>query len=225
MSNILLEYMNKRIQKEQINVFEEGPVITISRAYGCEANPIAQNLALEISKQSPNVWHYINKEILEDSARELNVSKRNIEDVFGAKRKGFLGDIIVSFSNKKYKSDGMILNTIHSVVRKYAEQGNIVIVGRAGCSIASDIKKSLHIRLSAPFSHRVRTIKENYSLSEKEARKKVNENDELRNKFLGYFSGKRSIKDLFDIELNTSKLSAEEITSILMNTIRIKGLI
>ena len=139
MRNVLLEYMNKRAKKEKSKFKHPGPVITISRQYGCYATTISRDVAKELSEKSPNDWNYITKEILEDAALKLNVKKQEIAHIFGANEKSFLGDLIVSFSKKKYTSDSFIKKTINSVVRKYAEQGNCIIVGRAGCIIAKDI--------------------------------------------------------------------------------------
>lgn len=214
--NILIEYMNQRIRKQEVRAYRPGPVITISREYGCFATEIAQKLTERISPLSPSPWNYITKEILEESAKELEVPEREIADVFGAKEKGFLADLIVSFSGKKYKSDGLIIKTISSVVRKYAEQGNIIIVGRAGYCIAKDIEQALHARIIAPFDYRAAAIQKRFRLDRKQAEQKVRETDENRKRFMSFFKEYRCDSEAFDLILNRSRMTADEMATAIM---------
>ena len=54
------------------------------------------------------------------------------------------------FNTKSFKSDRKIIKTVIDVVHSNAEDGNCIIVGRAGHVIAKDIDNSIHIRLFAP---------------------------------------------------------------------------
>ena len=51
-----------------------------------------------------------------------------------------------------YKSDLKIRTTIAKVIRKFANEGNAIIVGRGGVAITRDIPLSLHIFLEAPWN-------------------------------------------------------------------------
>lgn len=223
--NIFVKYLSKKILKDKAKNFEPGPIITISRQFGCYATAIAEKLARKISIKSPNPWDYITKEIIEDSAKKLQLEERDIAHVFGADEPGFLGDLIVSFSNKKYKSDAVIKKTIQSVVRKYAEQGNCIIVGRAGCIIASNIEKSLHVRLVAPLEYRINANKKKFKLNDKEARELVLETDQKRIQFMKYFKGDKPDEEIFDLMLNREKLSDDEIVETIFQLAEFRKLI
>ncbi len=223
--NIFVKYLAKKVLKEKTENFESGPVITISRQFGCYATSIAQKLARKISVKSPNPWDYITKEIIEDSAKQLNLEERDIAHIFGAEEKGFLGDLIISFSNKKYKSDALIKKTIYSVVRKYAEQGNCIIVGRAGCVIAEDIEKALHVRLVAPLEFRINANKNKYNISYEEAKKMVEETDLKRKQFMKFFKGDRPDEEIFDLMLNREKLTDDEIVETIYRLAEYRHLI
>lgn len=225
MDNVFVKYLSKKAKKEKAKVFEPGPVITISRQYACYATDIAKKLAEKMTKKSPNAWDYITKEVLEDSAKKLEVSAHEIAHIFGADEKSFLSDIMVSFSTKSYKSDSVIRKTIHSVVRTYAEQGNCVIVGRAACVIAKDIRKSLHVRLIAPFEFRKNSIKLRFNLSEKEAYNMVRETDKKRDVFMNFFKGNLPDDEVFDLILNREKLNNTEIVDTIGKLAEVKGLV
>lgn len=223
--NVFVKYLSKKVLKEKAKIFEPGPVITISRQYGCYATSIAKKLAERISFKSPNPWDYVTKEVIEDSAKKLEVEEQHIAHIFGADEKGFLGDLIVSFSNKKYKSDAVIIRTIRSVVRKYAEQGNCIIVGRAGCIIAEDIEKSLHVRLVAPFNYRLKNVQTRLNLNEKEATQNVLDTDKKRSLFMKFFKGNKPDDQIFDLMLNREKLSDDEIVETIYRLAEFRDLV
>ena len=225
MDNVFIKYLSKKAKKEAAKVFEPGPVITISRQYGCYATNIARNLSDKLSEKSPNAWDYITKEILEEAAQKLDVSVHEIAHIFGADEKSFLSDIMVSFSTKNYKSDSVIKKTIQSVVNTYAEQGNCIIVGRAGCIISKDIQKAIHVRLIASSDYRTNTIKSRFNLSDKEAYNRVIETDKKRDMFMKFFKGDLPDDKIFDLVLNREKLSDAEIIGTIENLAEIRGLV
>ena len=78
MSNILINYMKNRFKYESVSPTKKhlkaGPVITISREYGCPAKQIADKLSTELNRiefenYSKNKRHWIIKEILDESAK------------------------------------------------------------------------------------------------------------------------------------------------------------
>ena len=63
MANILLDYMSKRAEKFKIKKTETGPVITISRDYGCFATEIARQITIVLNENNKTNWKFITKEI------------------------------------------------------------------------------------------------------------------------------------------------------------------
>lgn len=224
-NNIFVKYLSKAAKKKSAHAFEAGPVITISRQYGCYATEVAKKLSEKISEISPNPWDYITKEIMEESAKRLETDTHEIAHIFGADEKTFFSDIMVSFSTKTYKSDSLIKKTIQSVVKTYAQQGNCVIVGRAGCMIAKDIQKSIHIKLIAPFDYRVNIVKDRFNLNEKDAMKKVLETDKKRHHFMTFFNGDLPDDQVFDMILNRNKMNCLEIVGSVIEFAKIRNLI
>jgi cytidylate kinase len=219
MENMFIKYMTDRFKEQNLHK-EPGPVITLSREYGCYATRIAQLLADRLTKENPNKreWKWLSNEILQDAASKLEIDPAKITHIFSADEKKFMGDLIESFSTqKKYANDLNIKRTITTVVESYAEEGNIIIVGRAGCVIAKDIPRSLHVRLVAPFDWRAERIKERFNLTEQAAKKQVAGIDEKRKTFMNFFKGgDKPDCELFDLILNRSTLSEEDIVNMIM---------
>lgn len=203
-----------------------GPVITINRDFGCYSSRIADMLSDKLNEISTagQPWRWLSNEILTEAAHSLEVDPSQIAHIFGAEEKPFIHDIIESLSSKKYVCDANIKKTIVRVVRKYAEKGNVIIVGRAGCVITSNIERALHVKFIAPLEWRVKCIQERLQLSEADAIKKVNEVDERRRVFLSFYGGDKPDGDLYDLVYNRAKMSEEEIVDNIVNTVKYRNL-
>jgi cytidylate kinase len=226
----LLKYMADRIHDESGYSKEPGPVITISRDYGCPSKIVAARLAEELSRKmfvkgKDIKWKYVTKEIMAESARALEVDPDKIKYVFQYEQKGMLDDIVSAQFNKYYKSERKIRNTVARVIRNMAQEGHVIIVGRGGVAITRDIHKSLHIMLEAPLDWRATRVAENYKISHDEARKTSIEVDKNRKEFREYFQGKDSDYTRFDITFNCMTFSIEEIVHIIIKAAEIRRLI
>lgn len=227
----LLKYMSDRLQEEKSGCPDAGPVITISRLYGCPSKKIAKLLSEELSKKmlaqgKKNVqWGYVTKEILSESARELEMNPDRIKYVFDYKKKGLIDELFSAHSNKYYKSDRRIRNTIARVIRNMACEGNVVIVGRGGVAITRDMPNSLHINLEAPLQWRVLRIAEKYELSFEEAEKTTLDIDKKRKAFREYFEGRNTDYTWFDLTFNCMTMSVEEIVGIIIRAAEVRKLI
>ena len=226
----LVKYLSNRMQDDYGQKKDPGPVITIAREYGCAAKYIARQLSEDITRKMKvkgidSSWRYINKEILAESARELELDPAKIRYVFQYEQKGLIDEVLSAQLNKYYKSDRKIRNTIAMVIRNIACEGNVVIIGRGGVSIVHDIPRSLHVMLEAPLEWRALRISEKYSISQEEARKECIETDKKRQQFRDYFEGKNTDYTRYDITLNCMTLSIDEIVKIIIKAAEVKKLI
>jgi cytidylate kinase len=226
----LLKYMSDRIHEEGIRGKEAGPVITLSREYGCPSKIIAGSLAEELTRKmfvkgKETKWKVVTKEIMSESARALEIDPEKIKYVFQYEQKSMVDDIISAQFNKYYKSERKIRNTVAKVIRNMAYEGNVIIVGRGGVAITHDIPKSLHIMLEAPLEWRTIRVAENYKISLNEAKKSAIEIDKKRKEFREYFQGKDTDYTRFDLTFNCMSFTIEEIVHIILKTAEIRKLV
>lgn len=226
----LLHYMSERHPRSTREHKDPGPVITISREYGCPANEIARKLVEAINnkayiKGARVNWKWVSKEILFESAKKLELEPQYIEYVFNREEKSIIDDIITSHKNRYYKSDRRIRNTIGRVIRNIAEAGQVIIVGRGGVAIAKDIPASLHVHLEAPLEWRALRGSEKHNIPVEEARKCAVQVDINRKEFREYYQGKNSDYTRFDATFNCMTLSIDEIVSILLKMSEIRKLV
>ncbi|MFC2104735.1 AAA family ATPase [Bacteroidota bacterium] len=230
MANILLKYLEDRykddIKKEELK--SPGPVITISRYFGCPANMCATDLVDLLTKmegEKGNTWKVISKEILDQAAKELGLSKEKIEYVFNFKKRSAVDEVLEAVSSKYYKSERKIKNTIREVIRSIGEQGRVIIVGRAGVAILKDIPNSLHVKLIAPLDFRIKGVSKRHQISHNEAKKLILDMDKKRSQLRAEFAGQKMELVDYDLIFNCEKFDTKEIVSIVAKTAEIRGLI
>jgi cytidylate kinase len=233
MENRLFEYMNRRVGGDSIPANtkkDSGPVITISRQTGCGARGIAWLMCEELNKRKTSVkneirWRFINREILQESAEQLNLDPKALEHVIVDKDRGIMDQIVEALSSHSHKSDQKILKTVHEVIRQFGNNGKVVIIGRGGASICQDIKLSLHVRLVAPEEWRIAEIARRMDFSKAFATEYVRKHDLERELLVTKFFGKSHDSPVYDVQLNCSRFTEKELAESIVQLATIKGII
>lgn len=205
------------------NLKEKGPVITISREYGAQAIVVAELLAKKLTEITNNKWDYVTHQILTQTAKQFNVDEHAVSHIFEASERNIFSQFFDSLIDK-YPTDKQIKDTLGQMVRKYAEAGNFIIVGRAGCIIARDIPKSLHVRITAPFKLKIKNIMHSMCLNEEDALKNFYKVNEQRENFLKFYSEDKSHTEIFDAIYSRASLNTEQIVEQIANLAKVKNL-
>jgi cytidylate kinase len=229
MENLLLNYMENRFREQSdAETGKPHPFVTISREYGCPSKLIAKMLAEELNRRAGKgkgqQWQYINKEIVQESARKLELEPIKIEHLFKMDQTGILDDLLASFSSN-YKSSQKIKKTIREVTQSLINNGFVILVGRGGVAITHDKPNSLHIRLQAPLDWRIRCVSEHKKIPVSEALKLALETDRKRTALIESFLGSRLEPDLFDVILNCKSFSGPEIVSTIIKVMETRKMI
>ncbi len=221
MSNLIYEYLNQRLHHERYHGIAEnhrpdklGPIITISRQAGCSGKDIGILIQRTINRNIHNPkdrWKCIDKDMMRDSAKKLDLPVRKIKYIFHGQKKSNMDEIFESLSSRYYKSDRVIRRTIVDVMKEYAKKGNIVVIGRAGVALAPFVNRSFNIRLVASLPWRINQISNKHEITEDEALKYITEVDNKRLAMIEEFSGRKMDESMFDIVLNCERFSKKEI--------------
>ena len=231
MENLFIKYMSER--NSNANVPKEdylGPVITISRQYGCPGDRICEKLSQTLSvtfkeNEQPKEWKWISKEILEESAKELKLTPSLVNDLLEYKSHGFMDHLTLFFSTGFYPSDTKVMSTIAKVIHSAASHGHVVILGRAGEAITQNIHRSLHFKLEAPLDWRAEQVAKKKGITQFAAKELCVNEDKLRLQFRDYFENGKSDIDFFDAMFNTKTMSDEEIVSLIVKLAKSKHLV
>ena len=210
MENLLREYMERAFAER--GTFPQsgpGPVVTISREFGCPSKLIAQQLTEKlnqhIGKRKPEIWRFINKEVVEATAHRLELNSTEVNYLMSSGSKGFIEDVLASFS-PAYVSNLRMRNTIRAVVNSIADQGHVVIVGRGGVGVLQQYPNAIHIRLQAPREWRISQVCQSRNLNISEASRLVDEMDKKRSALIELMTGEKLHTCLFGLTINCSSL-------------------
>lgn len=224
----LKEYFDRRDQQTQ-KLLEPGPVITLSRDFGCRANEIAQHLINEIRglatvRYKPHPWKILNKEFLSEAAHALQRKPHELEHILQPHDKSLLEDFVASYS-RDYVDDKKALRNIKELVASYAQKGNLIIVGRAGVAVTHSMVRSLHVKLEAPLAWRIDYLKKSRDLSTNEAEELIQQMDHRRQLFIAQMRQEPYEDSLFDVTFNRATLSTEAIVKSILQLLETKKII
>jgi len=197
----------------------DGPVITISRLTGCDARQVAGQIVNILNrKEDAKKWRWVDKDIIYDIAKELNTNSERVESFYKGYELSNLSEMIMAFSGG-YVSDLSIKKAIRDVVLPMCKEGNIVLVGRGGVSIAQNITNSLHVRLIAPFYWRVENVMKKKEMDMAKAEEFIVDTDEKRHHLITNFLEKKSVNIdyLFDITVNRKSFGIPETAELIVD--------
>jgi cytidylate kinase len=93
------------------------------------------------------------------------------------------------------------------VIREAARSGNVIILGRGGAYILSDLPGALHVFLRAADSERVIAIMDRENLGPDEARRRVKQTDENRRSYIRQVYGHTwDLPGHYDLVADTGRL-------------------
>lgn len=226
MKEDLLKYMNRRSDKLTVEMKTAGPVLTISREKGCPANDIAEILVEKLADlKNDKKWRFVNREIIEESARELHMNPSRINHVIYSEDKGFFRDLMLSFGEKYYESDVRVKKTLAELITDFASKGNVIVVGIGGVAITRNIERSLHIKLHAPYKFRLESVMKQENMSRERAREYMDETDVNRQMLIDYYNGIKANDDLFHAQFNCALLDREGIADAILHMMTKKEMI
>ena len=184
-------------------------VITISRQFGSLGRHIGMHVA-EIMG-----YEYIDRDILEDTAKEMDVSLERLlllEDkhIRGYQRMAYpfgYGDGVMQRKMFMVQSE---------LIRKYAEEENCVIIGRCADYILREEESVLSIFIYAPYLDRIANSVDKLKLKAEEAKIIVDEVDYAREKCYERFTKtKYNTTNYRDLLINSSILGRHKTAELI----------
>ena len=172
---------------------KKGVIITIAREHGSAGKQIGKVVAEKL-----NIPFYY-KEVAALAAEESGLHKEFISEL-NENAPGLLHDLYLSTSVIQ-----QAITAQEQIIRKIADQGSCVIVGRAADYVLREYENVVRIFIYAPEEYRARKVMEVYGDTKEEAMKNIHRSDEAR---AAYY---RSISDMrwgdahnYDLMINSS---------------------
>jgi cytidylate kinase len=101
------------------------------------------------------------------------------------------------------------IEAIEQIVRRLAQRGEVILVGRGGNCFLRDAPRAFHVRLVAPLAVRLRRVMEYRWVRESVAKKLVADSDSQRRSFYESYFGVEWTSPLeYHITVNSGRLGA-----------------
>ncbi len=198
-------------------------VITISRQIGAGGWTLGERLAERLD------YRYVDEVMIRQVADKVGVTAEDISafEKDGATKLMKFLDKMVSrdFINRLisdkygYVEEERYVGVVTAIIKELYEEGNAVIVGRAGQYILKGHEGVWHILLVDDLKKRVRFIMENYKMTESDAEKLIRKKDRIRTNFLSFFAEKTFHDDprSYDLAINMEHITLAKAEGVILN--------
>ena len=189
-------------------------VITISRQFGAGGITLGKMIAESMG------YTFADSDIIQRVAKEANVSTdwiESFEKEAGSKLSRFISSMVskrwldrVLSDERGYLDEQIYLDYLVLIIAQFADEGDVVILGRGSQYILNDHPDAVHILLVDEFKNRVKFMVERYDMSPKKAERLVG-NEDRRRVNLYKRLGKSDYENpqLYHLVLNMGRLDLE----------------
>ena len=189
-------------------------VITISRQFGAGGITLGKMIAEKMG------YTFADSDIIQRVAKEANVSTdwiESFEKEAGSKLSRFISSMVskrwldrVLSDERGYLDEQIYLDYLVLIVAQFADEGDVVILGRGSQYILNDHPDAVHILLVDEFESRVKFMMDRYEMARKKAERMV-VNEDRRRVNLYRRLGKSDYENpqLYHLVLNMGRMDLE----------------
>ena len=199
---------------------EKKIIINIGRQFGGGGLGVAYELGKKLGIP------VYDKELIAKAAQDSGFSKGIFEESDEKKRLFSLSSIFASRfgDTENYMSDRGLFKMQSETIRKIAEQGSAIIVGRCSDYILRDMECTLDVFLTCPLEVRAARIAKRSGLSLEEAEKLAEEKDRNRAEYYNYYTFTDwGVASTYDLCLDSSVLGIEGTADMIIEFARKAG--
>lgn len=199
---------------------EKQIIINIGRQFGAGGLGVAHELGRKLGIP------VYDKELILKAAQDSGFSQSIFEESDEKKRFFSLSSIFANGfgDTENYMSDRGLFKMQSQTIRKIAEQGSAIIVGRCADYILRDMECTLNVFLTSPLEVRAARISERNGISLEEAERLAEEKDKKREEYYNYYTfGNWGVASTYDLCLDSSKLEIEGSAEFIIDFARRAG--
>jgi cytidylate kinase len=167
-------------------------VITISRQLGSQGTTLGRLIASRLD------YRLVHRELINQAARLVSspdMALATIDEL------GLLGIKPDEIQQQAY------LKAVETVIKNLVQQGNTIIVGRAGQAILQEHSNVFHLRVIAPLETRIQRIIDAHQISPQAAKAQIQDSDRFRAEYLQSFYHIRwDDPTLYHLVINTGQM-------------------
>lgn len=191
-------------------------IINVGRQLGSGGCDIAKMLADDFGCK------FYDRELLNLAAQESGFSEEIFEQ--NDEQKGFLKSLFhlhaphvsdTNFYNSRFSQESLFLFQSEAI-RKAADEGRCVFVGRCADYVLRDRDDVVNIFITARLEERIKAVCEREGCDDDSARRIISEKEKQRASYYNYYTGKRwGHAESYDLCVDTSLLGIERTRQLL----------
>lgn len=187
-------------------------IITIGRQFGSGGRAIGRQLAEALG------YTFYDKEVLLQAAKKLGVCEALLEQSSESAVGTFIYNVLLN--NREESFEDKLAKQEFDYLRKQAQKGPCVIIGRCGSHLFRDDPDHLSVFITAPMERRIERIvsmKEQYHAeNERDAKRMIQQTDKKRANYYNYYTNQRwDDMNQYHLILNSSIFGIEGTVKLL----------
>lgn len=199
-------------------------IVTIARQFGSGGREIGEVLSKKLGIK------FYDKELISLAAKESNIAPEVFENVDEKATNSLLYSLsmgLYSFSSTYSVGDSLPVNDKlyilqHKIIKKLADEGPCVIVGRCADHILKDRNDVLKVFIYADLDYRVNRAIEVKDVKPSKAEQVVVKTDKSRANYYNFYSGKKwGLTENYDLCINRTKLTCEQVADVIESYLKI----
>ena len=203
-------------------------IITIARQFGSGGRAIGEALSKKL--EIP----YYDKELISRAAKESGMNSEVFESVDEKAANSLLYSLsmgLYSFSGNFTAMGDLPVNDKlyilqHKIIRDIASEGPCVIVGRCADYILKEYPNCISVFFHANMEYRKKRAIEIHGIDPNKAEHIINRTDKSRGNYYSFYSGQKwGVAENYDMSIDSSKLSIDEIVELIITYVKLKDML
>ena len=196
-------------------------IICVGRQLGSGGHDIARMLAVDFNAK------YYDGELLNLAAKESGFSEKFFEQ--NDEKKGFLRSLLnvqathlsgISLYRSNFSQESLF-QFQSDAIRKAAEEGNCVFVGRCADYVLRDMPNVVKVFITASMRSRIDKILEKRPMTPQQAKRHILAVEEKRASYYNYYTGKKwGAAESYDLCIDSSILGLVETEKLIADFVR-----
>lgn len=196
-------------------------IICVGRQLGSGGHDIARMLAMDFNAK------YYDRELLNLAAKESGFSEKIFEQ--SDEKKGFLRSLLnmqptqlggVNLYKSNFSQESLF-QFQSDAIRKAAEEGSCVFVGRCADYVLRDMPNVVKVFVSASMRYRIDQLLAHRSVTPQQAKRIILQEEDRRAAYYNYYTGKKwGAAESYDLCIDSSILGLVETEKLIAEFIR-----
>jgi len=195
----------------------EKTIITISREFGSGGRLIGKRLAEKLGVP------YYDKELLDRIAEESGFCREMMEDAEKKAKNSFLYSLMSAMGTGETGPESLSLNerfflAQFDTLRKIAEEGSCVIVGRCADYILRGVPEATNVFIYAEEADKIKRAVDEYGVPQAEVKKMMKDTDKARANYYNYHTGRKWGEQVnYHLSIDSGYLEIEDIVDLIIS--------